>query len=119
MKKNINFILAKKLADLLDNRYEIFGIKFGLDPILDLVPWVGNVVTMLLGFYIVYVGKNLKLPQVRINKMILNIIIDFVIGLIPVAGAIGTVFFRSNQMNIKIIEEFLRGGDIEEGEIIG
>jgi hypothetical protein len=119
--KNAHLAIAKKLANLLDNKFTLFGIKFGLDPILDLIPGVGDVLAVILGFYIVYVANILKLPQDRINRMILNIAIDFVIGLVPVVGAIGTIFYRSNQMNIKIIEDYLRseGGVIEEGEIVG
>jgi hypothetical protein len=111
--------IAKFLALILDNRFEVLGIRFGLDPILDLVPGVGDIIGVVLGLYIVYVAVELKLPQDRINRMFLNIIIDFIIGLIPLAGIIGTIFYRSNQMNIKIIEEYLQGGVVEEGEIVG
>ena len=120
-KKNIHFIVAKELATLLDDKYEFLGIRFGLDPLLDLIPGLGDILTSLIGLYIVWVGKELGLPQDRVIKMIINVIIDFVINLIPVAGNVGTIFFRSNRMNMRIIEDYLRSEDgvVEEGQIVG
>lgn len=114
----MHLMLAKKLAKFLDDKYEFMGIKFGFDPLLGLVPWLGGVITAGLSVYIVLVGMQMKLPTNRIIRMIVNIIIDFLIGLIPVAGAIATVFYRSNRMNIGIIEDYLRGDKVEEGVIV-
>ena len=110
--------IAKKLAGFLDDKYEIFGIRFGFDPLLDIIPWAGDAITTVLGAYIVWVGVKMELPPKRIAKMIFNIVVDFVLGLIPVFGVITTVFFRSNRMNIEIIEDFLRGDRVEEGVIV-
>lgn len=116
---NFNLTFAKRLADLLDNKYQIFGIKFGFDPILDLIPWAGDVIGLSLGLYIIVVAYKYKLPNDRINRMFRNVLIDFAIGLVPIVGVIGTIFYRSNQMNIRLIEEYLKNVNIEEGEIIG
>ena len=110
--------IAKKLAGFLDDQYEIFGIRFGFDPLLDIIPWAGDAITTVLGAYIVWVGIKMRLPNKRIFKMIFNICIDFILGLIPVFGVVTTVFFRSNRMNIEIIEDFLRGDRVEEGVIV-
>ncbi len=111
-------MFAKKLALLLDDKFELFGIKFGLDPLLDLVPWVGDIVAVTLGAYIIVVGIKMRLPSYKIWKMVFNCIIDYVIGLIPAAGPLITIFFRSNRMNIEIIEDHLRGDRVEEGVIV-
>ncbi len=121
--KDIHYRLAKNLADLLDNRFKIFGIRFGLDPILSLIPGFGDIIGSAVGFYLIYVAKILNLPKPKVNKMLLNLVLDFAIGLVPIAGVTGDVFFRSNQMNWKIIKEHMEKSDIkehvEEGEIVG
>jgi hypothetical protein len=118
MNKN-NLIFAKRLANLLDNKFSFLGIRFGLDPILDLIPGAGDVIGLLLGLYIIWVGYQYKLPKDRIFVMFRNVVIDFIIGLVPVVGVIGTVFYRSNQMNIRVIESYLDNDNVEDGEIIG
>lgn len=113
--------IARRLATLLDDKFEIIGIKFGLDPILDLIPGFGDVFATLVGMYIIYVAILNKLPSEKIVRMIINLILDFLIGLVPVIGNIGTIFYRSNRMNMKIIENHLKikDGVVEEGQIIG
>ena len=119
--EKIHFIFAKKLATILDDQFEFLGIKFGLDPILDLIPGLGDVLAVGIGLYIVWVGYKMKLPPRLVRRMIFNAVLDFLIGLVPIAGNIGTIFFRSNRMNVKIIEDYRRndGGVVEEGVIVG
>ena len=118
MSKEFHLLLAKKLAALLDDRFEIFGIKFGLDPVLDLIPGIGDILATVIGIYIIYVAALFRLPQRKINRMIINMILDFVIGLVPFLGPIGTIFFRSNRMNIQILEDHMRADIVEEGVIV-
>jgi len=117
IKKHLD--IARTLAKLLDSRFEFFGIKFGFDSILELIPGVGDIIAVIVSLYIVLVAYRIQLPLSRLFKMCLNIIFDFAIGIFPVVGPIGTIFFRSNQMNIKIIDQFLKTDIIEEGEIVG
>lgn len=121
--KDFHYRLARRLADLLDNRFEIFGIKFGLDPIFSIVPGLGDILGSFIGIYIIYVARHLNLPAEKVNRMILNLILDFIIGLVPIAGVVGDVFFRSNYKNWRIIREhvskFEEKDNIEEGEIVG
>jgi hypothetical protein len=121
MTKEVHFKIAKRLASLLDDRFEILGVKFGFDPIMDLFPVFGDILATAIGLYIVFTAKQLKMPNDVIFKMIINVAIDFLIGFVPVLGNIGTIFFRSNRKNIKIIEDYRRngGGVIEEGVIVG
>jgi len=111
--------IARTLANLLDSRFEFFGIKFGFDSILELIPGVGDIIAVIVSLYIVLVAYRIELPPRLLFKMCLNIIFDFAIGIVPIVGPIGTIFFRSNQMNIKIIDRFLKTDIIEEGEIVG
>lgn len=107
---------ARILAKLLDNQFSFLGIKFGLDPIIDLIPGFGDILGAVLSFYIIWIGAQLEMPPKKIFRMILNVIIDFLLGLPPVIGPIADLFYKSNQMNLKIIEDF--HNNIFEGEIV-
>lgn len=123
MEQNIknHYLAAKKLASLLDDRFEIFGIKFGLDPLLEAVPVLGNFIANAVGAFIVYVAWEMGVPANKIIKMVANIAADLIIGAVPVIGDVGTIFFRSNRNNIKILDEFVASKNmvVEEGEIVG
>ncbi len=107
---------ARILARLLDNQFSLFGIKFGFDPIFDLVPGLGDIVGAVLSLYIIWVGFKLETPPDKLHLMIRNVATDFLLGLLPLVGPIADIFYKSNQMNLKILEDF--HGDIIEGEII-
>lgn len=112
--------LARIISRLLDESINVFGFKFGLDPLLGLIPGLGDFVSFLLGIYILSVGIKMNLPKDKIALMISNLLFDFFIGLVPVLGDLGDFFFKSHVRNLRIIEEYLdRFSDkVIEGEII-
>lgn len=109
--------IAKNLADLLDNRFRIFGIRFGLDPLIGMIPWLGDFVSLFLGFYIIWIAIHKHLPQEEIDTMIRNLIVDFIIGLVPFIGDLGDFFFKSNHLNWEILQNHLHI-DSMEGKLI-
>ena len=115
MEKHLRF--AKYMANLLDGRFRIFGIRVGLDPILGLIPGIGDIITMGFALYLIWIGRQIGLPPRLIRKMAGNIMVDLVLGFFPVAGDIADVFYRSNEKNFKILEGYSRN-DVIEGEII-
>src|SRR5690242_4446582 len=92
---------ARFLADLLDQRFTIPGtdVRLGLDPILALIPGVGDVIANLAGSLILLTAARLKVPKIVLARMGFNVGINAVIGAIPVAGAVFSIWFRSNAMN--------------------
>lgn len=107
---------ANLIANLMDRQFKIFNFSFGLDPILGLIPGIGDFVAILFSFYIVWIGVRMKLPKRKIFRMIGNVILDFVIGVIPLVGDISDFIYKSNIRNLKILNE---GQDfVVEGEII-
>ena len=69
---------ATLLVDLLDDRFKIFGFKFGIDPLLGLVPGWGDFVSFLISLYLVWVALKLKLPGRKILRMLFNLSLDFI-----------------------------------------
>ncbi len=112
-----HLVLAEGLAHLMDTKFSFLGIRFGLDPLLDLIPGIGDVIGLCVSLYIVWIATKFELPQDKMVHIIGNIVLDFLIGLIPVIGGIGDIFFRANLWNIQIIKAHLKNSTIE-GEII-
>jgi len=79
---------AQWLAKLLDSAVEIPGIKvrLGLDAVLGLVPGVGDGVAALLGLYPIYVAVQWGADKKIITRMLLNVAVDMLAGIIPVVG---------------------------------
>ena len=104
MKNNI--YLASLLANLLDNKFNLFGFRFGVSAVIDLIPGLGDILDVLLSFYIVWIAIQIRIPKTKIAEMIWNIFFSFLIGLIPLAGDAVYIFYKPNLRNIKILKSF-------------
>ncbi len=114
--------IARSLAELLDNKFSFLGIKFGLDPILDVLPFpiVGDVIALALSVYIIWIASTLQLPVEKLRTMVVYVILDFLVGLVPILGWIADVTFKANVKNLQLIEEHLNANPhVLEGEIVG
>lgn len=91
---------------LLDSAFRVPGtpIRFGWDSIVGLVPWAGDAVTALMSCAFLLQAYQMRLPRVVQLRMLLNIAIDAAIGLIPFAGDIADVFWKSNTRNMALLE---------------
>ncbi len=119
MKKETHLEIARVLVKLLENQFQIWGFKFGLDPLLGLFPGAGDIVSAVLSFYVVFVAILHKLPFIKILKMVINILLDFLVGIVPIIGDFFDFFVNPNTKNMKILNDYLkRDIDIIEGEIV-
>ena len=98
---------ARRIANLLDSEFRLFGFKFGLDPILGLVPGLGDIVPALLSLYIVLIAVQARLPVRVIALMVGNVILDLVLGFLPVVGDVVDFFYKSNMRNLNLLERHL------------
>jgi len=115
---NFHLKIARALADLLDNKFEVLGFHFGLDPLIDLVPIVGDLITTALSLYLVWIGIKMKLPPDKISQMIANIVFDFLLDFIPVIGQAADFVWKSNLKNMEILENYAKNGQIYEGQVV-
>ncbi|MBV9148113.1 MAG: DUF4112 domain-containing protein [Acidobacteria bacterium] len=101
----------EQLAGVLDDAFHIPGtkIRFGLDPIVGLVPGLGDVITGLLSFLIVFAAWRRGLPRITVLRMVANIGIDTIVGAIPILGDVFDVVWKSNRMNYNLLVRY-RGG---------
>jgi hypothetical protein len=108
-----------RIARLLDSAYTIPGtrIRVGLDPLIGLIPGAGDAVTTALSAYVVYEAYRAGLPPMAVLRMALNVLIDLIISAVPLLGDFGDIFWRANQRNLAIFDDYLakrpRGAIIE------
>ncbi len=97
------------MEHLMESLLKIPGInrKIGLDVILDLIPIGGDAVGAAMGAWMVWEARNLGMSKTQMARMFGNVGVDFLLGLIPVVGAINDFLFRSNTRNLKIIKRHL------------
>ena len=97
------------LEILLERSFTIPGINrpVGLDAIVGLVPVVGDVITAIMGGYLIWEARNLGMPKWKIWRMMGNLGVDTALGAIPLVGDAFDLLFRSNSRNLKIIKKHL------------
>lgn len=98
-----------KLAWLLDNSIKIPGTswKIGLDGVLGLIPGIGDLAAGTLSTYILYQAVKLKVPKAIVARMTLNVLLESVIGVIPVVGDIFDFAFKANQRNVDLMRKYV------------
>lgn len=101
----------ENLSRYLDGLFRIPGVgwKFGLDALIGLVPNVGDTLTSVASFYILFAGARYGVPKITLLRMALNIGLDYLVGSIPFLGDIFDFFWRSNKRNMDLIRERATG----------
>ncbi|MCE9562487.1 MAG: DUF4112 domain-containing protein [Planctomycetes bacterium] len=101
--------VVRMLAKWLDEAFTIPGTnrKIGLDPILGLIPGIGDLGSAAIGGYILLVASKMGVPAVVLWRMLLNLSIDTVVGMVPFVGDAFDVAFKANSMNAKLLTQAL------------
>jgi hypothetical protein len=96
---------AELLAKALDTTVKIPGTRLylGLDPLLGLIPGVGDIVANLIGTVILILAARLHVPQIVIARMSLNLLINGTVGAIPIVGDLFSIWFRSHARNAELL----------------
>ena len=100
---------ARRLARLLDDLIRIPGtnIGIGLDPIIGLIPGVGDMIGGLMSSYILVVAAHEGVPAAVLTRMLGNIALDSLVGVVPVLGDLFDVGIKSNRRNVDLLERYL------------
>ena len=96
----------QRYAVLLDKAFRIPGtnIRFGLDPVVGLIPGLGDLASPVFAGLLILEGARLRVPRIILMRMAVNALVDAVIGAIPLVGIAGDVFFRANTRNLALLE---------------
>ncbi len=99
----------RRFAHLLDEAFRIpvIGYRVGLEPILGLIPVIGDVSGFLISGYLIVRAARLGLPKALISRMILNAVLDASIGSIPIVGDAFDFFWKVNKRNMRLVERYL------------
>jgi len=92
---------------LMDRRFGVLGVRFGLDSVLGLVPGVGDTVTTGVSAYLIWLAHRLGADNAVKTKMARNVALDWVLGLVPLVGDVGDVFFKANTRNVRLLRRHL------------
>ena len=98
---------ARAWANLLDDRFSLFGYRFGLDGLLGLIPGIGGLVTLAGGAVMLSSAHQLGLSNGVKARIVLYTAFDAVIGTIPLVGDIADFAFKAHKKSLKTIEKAL------------
>ncbi len=98
--------VLRRVSGMLDSAMLVPGtsIRFGLDPILGLIPGLGDLVSPLFTIGILWQARDLGIPKVVQLRMIFNVAIDTLVGIVPIAGDLFDVAWKANDMNMVLLE---------------
>ncbi|HXG56926.1 MAG TPA: DUF4112 domain-containing protein [Vicinamibacterales bacterium] len=107
-----SLVALRKYAVLLDSAFQVPGtrLRFGLDPIVGLVPWAGDLVTGFFSVMIVVHAVRLHVPKVVIARMLLNSGLDLLTGVVPLLGDLFDATFKANLRNLALLERHAQPG---------
>src|SRR3989442_13040327 len=101
----------RSLQRMLDSIFRVPGtnIRFGWDPIIGLVPWVGDVLTAIFSCAIILQAHHRRVPRVVQLRMAMNVATDVVVAVIPVFGDVARGFWRANAMSLRLLDAHAAG----------
>jgi hypothetical protein len=93
------------IAALLDDMWRIPGtqIRFGLDALIGWVPGIGDAMSGVASFLIVFASWRRGVKWITLSRMIANVLLETAIGAIPVAGDAFHVFWKANRRNYRLL----------------
>ena len=97
---------------LLDQAFRIPGtnVRFGWDVIVGLVPGLGDLSSPLFGVLILVQAYRSGVPRLVQARMVINAIVDAMLGLVPGLGNVADIFWRANTWNMRLLERHARPG---------
>jgi hypothetical protein len=96
----------RHVSRLLDSAFVVPGTTYriGLDPILGLVPGLGDLASPVFAAIMLWQSRDFGLPRVVQLRMLFNVAIDALVGLLPVVGDIFDFAWKANDKNLVLLE---------------
>lgn len=101
--------MLRRVARMLDSAVPVPGtsFRFGLDPILGLIPGVGDLVSPIFTLGILFQARDLGVPRIVQLRMIFNVAIDVLTGFIPLIGDLFDFAWKANNRNMALLERHM------------
>lgn len=99
----------KILTRLLDNAFQIPGTRFriGLDAIVGIIPGIGDAIGAVFSAFIVFQAARLGVSRATLARMMGNVVLDTVVGEIPLLGDLFDAGWKANTKNMALLEAHL------------
>lgn len=96
----------RRIAQLLDSAITVPGTSYrvGLDPVIGLVPGIGDLVSPLFTVGILWQAYDLGVPKVVQVRMLFNVAVDALVGAVPLAGDLFDFAWKANVRNLALLE---------------
>jgi hypothetical protein len=101
--------LFKWLAIIMDGLLRVPGTKFrfGLNPLIDFVPVIGDVSAAFVSVSVLIYAVSRGLPKSLLARMALNILINELVGVLPVLGSVFAFWFRASKRNYDLLQRHI------------
>ena len=103
---------VERISTVMDDQFKLPGtnFKFGLDPILNFIPFAGDVSGFVVSAVLLYIMAKNGVSRKVLILMSLNICADAVIGAIPIVGQVSDFYIKANTRNINLLKEHYQEG---------
>ena len=101
-----------RLATLMDAQFKVPGtnFRFGLDGLLGLIPGAGDLSTFAVSGYMLWIMAHNGASGYVLARMILNVLVDAIVGAIPFIGDIFDFAFKANMRNMRLMQQHYQEG---------
>jgi hypothetical protein len=96
-----------RLAWILDSSIPVPGTKFrvGVDGLVGLIPGIGDAIGALLSSYIIAQAAGSGAPASLLARMGLNVLVETVVGVVPLVGDLFDFAFKANARNVRLLRQ--------------
>ncbi len=104
------------LSRWLDSSIQIPGtnLRIGFDALIGLIPGIGDALGAALSSYIIILALSLNISAWTLTRMVINVLIEAIIGAIPILGDVFDAVWKANEKNRRLVEESLASGRREK-----
>lgn len=103
---------VERVAHLMDSQFRLPGtrFRFGLDPLLGLLPVVGDLSTLAVSGALLLTMMRHGASGAVVVRMAFNILLDTIVGAIPIIGNIFDFAYKSNERNVALLRSHYAEG---------
>ena len=100
-----------RMATLHDSKYRVpyTQVRFAWHPIVGLLPIVGDLAAAAVSLHLVRRAHILGADSSLASRMVLNVLVDTLLGAVPIIGTIFDIYFRANERNLRLLVDSIEG----------
>jgi hypothetical protein len=99
----------RAFSKLLDSQFPLFGnFRIGIDPIIGLIPGIGDFIASSLSVWLIYEAARLGLQKRILAFMTCNVMMEAIFGTVPLLGTAVDAVWKANVRNMRLVEKYYR-----------